>query len=87
MPLNSNANMQFIDYEVTDTGISMHFLCNNPGAGMNSDYHVLVTDAELATITTQAQLKTLVTGKLQRKLRAVGIATKLDNLIGQSITI
>ncbi len=87
MGLQASATMVFNSYEVIDNGINLHFVCSNPGGGEPSDYYVLATDAELATITTQVQLKTLVTTKLQRKLRAQGIATKLDALIGQSITI
>ena len=87
MGLQTDATMVFNSYEVVDEGLKLHFVCSNPGGGENSDYYVLVTDTELATITTQAQLKTLVQTKLQRKFRAQGIAAKLDIFIGQSLTI
>ena len=94
MTLNENAVMTFQSpdgvtpaYQVTDDGIMMWFVCGDPGPNMPTGYSVLVTDAELAGISTTAQLKTLVTTKLQRKYRATGISTKLDSLIGQSITI
>lgn len=87
MTLAANAVMTFTDYQVTDQGILFHFVCANPGPGQPSDYYVLVTDTELAGVSTQQQLVTLVTGKLQRRFRATGIATKLDPLVGQSITI
>lgn len=79
--------LTFTDYTVLDDGIQFHFASPDPGAGQPSDYYVQATDAELAAVTTQAQLRTLVTNKLQRKLRATGIATKLDPFIGQSLVI
>lgn len=85
MPLNANLTMIFIDYLVNDDGVVLHFLCPNPGAAQESDYYVLLTDAEIASVSTTPQLATLVKSKLQRKLRATGMATKLDALIGQSL--
>lgn len=80
-------NLTFIGYEVTDTGIVLHFTWpNRPTPGV-TEFFVLLTDAELSAITTQAQLRTLVMNKLNRKLRATGIATKLDPFVGQTITI
>jgi len=87
MPLQNNATMIFISYEIQDGGIQLHFVCPNPGAGEPNDYYILLTDDELTTVGTVQQLKTLVEGKLQRKLRAVGIATKLDTFIGQSLVV
>ena len=87
MPLATNAVMTFASYDVTDGDIRFHFVCAAPGAGMESDYYVTLTDVDLATVTTAAQLRTLLTTKLQRKLRASGIASKLDAFIGQTITI
>jgi hypothetical protein len=93
--LNANAVMTFQSpdsgftpaYLVTDGGITLNFLCANPGAGMPSGYSVFVSDAELAAVSTVPQAVSLVTTKLQRKYRNTGIATKLDPLVGQSITI
>lgn len=87
MPLATNATMTFTDYETGDEGITLHFVSPNPGPGQVSDYFILLTDADLATITTQLQLKNLVETKLKRKLRANGIAAKLDPFIGQSLII
>jgi len=87
MPLNVNAVLVFTSYVVIDAGIEMAFICSNPGPGEVSEYTILMTDAELATVTTQAQLRTLVTTKLNRRYRATGIASKLDQFILQSITI
>lgn len=78
---------KFIDYEVKDDGIVLHFISPDPGAGKASDYYIFLTDSELAGISTQLALKTTVTTKLQRKLQAAGIATKLDPFIGQSLVI
>jgi hypothetical protein len=87
MPLSANATLTFTRYNVTDAGIDLWFTCDNPGGGMPSDYQVGLTDAELAGVSTVAQLKTLVTNKLSRRYRATGISTKLDALLGQSVVI
>jgi hypothetical protein len=87
MAIKLNAIMTFQDYNIRDDGIDMHFVCLDPGPGQENDYTVFLTDAELASVSTLLQLRTLVTTKLQRKLRASGVATKLDALIGGSITI
>lgn len=83
------ANLTFIKYEVTDEGVDLTFLDANPAAsGRTASYYmVAVTDAELAVVTTAVQLRTLVIGKLSRKLHASGIASKLDGFIGQTVTI
>jgi len=80
-------NLMFVDYVVTDGGIAMRFLSDNPGAGNESYYTILITDAEMAVISAEPQLRTLVMSKLNRKLRATGFATKLDSFIGQRFTI
>lgn len=80
-------DMIFTHYEITDSGVTLTFTSPDPGPGRPSDYSVALTDAELASVGTNAQLRTLVTTKLQRKLQATGIATRLDPFIGQSITI
>ena len=87
MALAANAVMTFQDYAVEDGGVRLHFVCSNQGAGERSDYYALLTDAEIAGVTTQAQLRTLVTNKLNRALRASGFTTRLDPFIGQTITI
>lgn len=94
MPLSANAVLTFAifpewerAYRVEDGGIHMHFVCANPGAGQVSDYFIFLTDADLAGAANQNQLLTLVTTKLNRALRATGIASKLDQFVGQSITI
>ena len=87
MALRVNATMRFDSYTVEDNGIQFHFVCIDPGPGMNSDYYVLVTDAELTGVTSQAQLASLITTKLQRRYRATGAASKLDPFIGQTLVI
>ena len=76
----------FIGYTVTDAGIEMEFQIVVPRPGP-TNFRILITDAELAAITTQNQLRTAVGTKLRRKLQGEGIASKLDGFIGQSITI
>ena len=87
MPVQANAHFTFTSYEVTDGGIRMFFVCTDPGPGQPNDYDIFLTDAELAPITTAPQLNTLVTNKLNRKIRAVNIAPKLDPFIGQTLVI
>ena len=79
--------LTFTSYEVTDNGIALHFVSPDPGPAKPSDYYVSLTDAEITSVSTQVQLRTLVTAKLNRKLRALGFTTKLDPFIGQSLTI
>lgn len=87
MALKANAALVFDSYEVQDAGIAMIFRAPDPGAGQPSYWQIFFTDAELSAISTQPQLFSAVTTKLQRKFRASGIASKLDPFIGQSITI
>lgn len=79
--------LTFRAYDVEDGGIRLRFVSPDPGPGRVSDYDVLLTDTELVAVTTQAQLRTLVIDKLNRKLRAANIASKLDAFIGQSLVI
>lgn len=87
MALRPTATLTFSGYEVSDDGIIMRFVCLLPGPGEPTDYFILLSDVDLATVTTQLQLRTLVQSKLDRKLRAAGIASKLDGFIGQSLTV
>lgn len=84
---NTNVSLTFTDYEIRDDGIALRFLAADPGPGQESYYTILLTDTELAGIANQAALATLVRTKLNRKLRATGIATRLDGFIGQSIVV
>lgn len=81
------ASFTFLGYDVQDTGIELEFANFTPGPGLPTNYTILITDAEIAGVSTLSQLRTLVIGKLRRKLQAEGIATKLDPLIGLSVTI
>lgn len=81
------ATLMFTGYEVRDDGVSLAFHHGDPGPGRDTTVQVLVTDAELAGVTTAAQLRTLITAKLQRKLQATNIASKLDPFIGQTVTV
>lgn len=86
--LAPNADFKFVDYEVKDDEIIVHFVCSNPGAAMPSDYYINLTDEEVANLTDVvdqasmdalvAQFETLSIEKLQRKYRAENIAHKLE---------
>ena len=81
------SDLTFLRYSVEDDATYLEFLWPDPGAGKATNYTIRLTDAELATVSTQPQLRTLITGKLQRKIQAVGIASKLDLFVGQAVTI
>jgi hypothetical protein len=85
MPLRANATLIFQRYHVDDDGIRLTFLCPDPGPGQESEYVVLLLDTDLAAVSTQIQLRNLVITAVQRRLRAAGIASKLDPFIGQSV--
>ena len=87
MPLQSNAVMTFTSYKVLDIAIELHFECHNPGPGEVVDYYILITDTEIAALTSLSDFATLVDAKLKRKLRGLNIANRLDALIGQSRVI
>lgn len=82
--------LTFTSYVVLDDpalAIRFHFVSPDPGPGQPNDYFVTLTQTELDGIATQLQLRNALQGKLERKLRANGIASKLDPLIGQSLVI
>lgn len=81
------ADLTFLRYEVQDDGVVLEFVNFSPGPGKPTNYTIKLTDAELSGVTTLPQLRTLVTAKLQRKIQASGVATKLDGLIGATVTI
>lgn len=87
MALKANAVLTFTDYTVNDDSIRFHFVCADPGPGQDSDYYVTMSDAEIAATANLAALRTAVTAKLTRKLRANGIASRLDAAIGSQITV
>lgn len=79
-------NFRFTGYDILDDGILMRF--DRIDAGREGyGYQVMLTDAELAGVSTAPQLRTLVLTKLRRKMQAEGIGTKLDTFIGQVLTI
>lgn len=87
MALKTNATLQFTSYEVKNDGINLGFTCFDPGPGESNNWFVFVTDTELSGVSNLSQFRTLVLTKLQRKYRAYGVASKLDSLIGQEVTI
>lgn len=81
------ASLTFTGYTVRDDGIALDFEHPDPGPARPSVYTIVVTDAELAAVTTAQALRTLAQTKLQRKVLAANIASKLDDFIGQTVTI
>lgn len=87
MPINANTDFTFKSYTITDDGIDFNFDAFNPGPGQRTGYSVFCTDAELSGITQSSELRSLLQTKLNRKIRATGIASKLDPFIGSVITV
>jgi hypothetical protein len=87
MALKPNAQLVFTAYEVRYNGVLMHWVCYDPGPGEPSDYEVFVTDAEWVTITDLQSFNTLLSAKLKKLYRAEGISTRLDPLIGRTLTL
>lgn len=80
-------DLTFIDYEIKDSSIILHFVCYDPGAGQPNDYYVSVADSELSSYTTIQAFGTAVKAKLARKIKSQGIASVLDQFKGRSVTI
>lgn len=87
MALKANAVMKLDHYKVGDDGIHLFFFCADPGPGEENEWMILITDADLAGVTTNPQLRQLVLDKFARKIRGQNIATKLDAFIGQNVTV
>ena len=87
MALKPNASMVFTRYEIERDGVVLWFVCPDPGAGEPSDYAIYFTNAELAAVTDLASFQTACLTKLKRVYRAEGIATRLDGLIGRTLTL
>lgn len=79
--------MTFLDFGMEDSGIRLHFLCTDPGPEQENDYYIMITIAELEAVTTQIQLRTLVQDRLNLKIRAQGVASKLIPFIGQTLVV
>ena len=77
------ASVRFVSYQVTDAGTELTF----ERLDADQRYVVLLTDAELAGVSTQVQLRKLVVTKLNRKIKASLVASKLDAFIGQTVTL
>lgn len=84
--MNFPADFTFQGWGAEDSGYRLRFVCQTPGPGEASDYDVAVTDAEMAGITVQ-NLRTLVISRLERKVKAAAVATRLNGFIGQSVTV
>lgn len=79
--------LTFKGYEILDDGRRLHFVDFDPGAGLPNDIYIVCTDAELAASNTNAALRALVMGKLQRKLVADAVGARLDGFIDQTVTV
>jgi hypothetical protein len=87
MALAANATFTLTDYTIPDSGVQLHFVCANPGPSQVTDYIIVLTDTEISSVSTVADFKALVTTKLQRRYRTTALSTKLDGMVGQSVTI
>lgn len=87
MPLKTNSTLIFLGFEMEDAGVRLHFLCADPGPEQANDYHIMLTITELAAVTTQIQLRTLVQDRLNLQIRAQGVESKLTPFIGQTLVV
>lgn len=88
MPLVANATMTFIEYIVNaDYSVTMVFQCLLPGPGMPTEYPITITQAEVTGINSQSQFTSLVRSKLDWQYRHIGVSSKLDGFIGQSLIL
>lgn len=86
MSIAANAVFTMVGYRLEPELVYLQFRCLNPGPGNATDYEIALTDAEI-TSNSNTQLRTLVEQKLLRLFRPTTLTTKLDTLVGQSITI
>jgi hypothetical protein len=93
MALKPNASMVFTRYEIERDGVTLWFVCPDPGAGEPSDYEIFFPDAELGIATTPIVVTNIQTfgdaciQKLKRHYRAEQIAAKLNPLLGRTLTL
>lgn len=87
MPLANGSTLMFMDFDMEDSGVRMRFQCLDPGPGQANDYYIILTTSELAAVTTQIQLRTLVQDRLNTQIRAAGVASKLSPFIGQTLVV
>ena len=81
--LKPGAVLKFFDFEVLDAGITVRFLCQDPGPGEASLYSVTLSDADL----TSPDVLGLVTAKLKRKLDFGTTSKTIAGLFDQEITL
>ena len=78
----------FAGYDVLESdGVRLRFNIPDPDPGVADTLTIIVSDAQLAAVTTPAQLRTLVTALLNRKVRKSTTVTRLDPFKGMSVTI
>ena len=86
MALRTNAQLSFDGYEIGDDGVALRFLCADPGPAEESYWLVRVTFNEITAGTLQ-DFRDLVLARLRQRFRAAGLTTRLDALIGTTVTI
>lgn len=87
MPLKTGSTLTFLDFSMEDAGVRLHFQCVDPGPEQSNDYYIMITVSEMAAVTTQIQLRTLVQDRLNLQIRAQGVASKLTPFIGQTLVV
>ena len=86
MALRANATMVYQGRTVTDAGVVVRFICPDPGPGEVSDYSILITAADVASVTTLASLQTILISKLQAKYRETATLGAKLNLMTPGTT-
>lgn len=98
MTLRASAVLTFTGYEVfpaqpnavppLPVTVALTFVCGDPGPSMSATYTITATETELTLALTNADLKALLVDKLKAQFKPVSAnATRLDGLIGQTVTV
>ncbi len=86
LPIKANTQFTLDRYAIEDTGVRFYFIAFDPGPGLESEYNVFIIDGDINN-TNANQMATLITTRLTRKIRATGLTTKIDPIIGQKWTV
>lgn len=74
-------SLKFIDYNIVDEGINLHFLATGSLPGTVTDYYILLSNVEINSALNTAQIDKIIQQKVNRLYNGVGIASILDSEI------
>lgn len=68
-------------------GITLQFVCNDPGPGLPTDYPLFFPHDELEGATNLTQLRTLINGRIDRYIGSDATIARVTQIIGESFTV